>query len=277
MVFTFNPDKEIPDLAGKVFFITGGTAGLGASTTLELAKHNAVKIYISGRNAHSAKKLIEKIQSLTPSPTTTVTFVKCDLTSLSSVKAAATEFLAQESRLDVLICNAGVMATPPGLTSDGFEIQFGTNHLGHAMLIRHLLPLLQATASKEGGEGDARIISLTSLGFKMAPLTGPGINFSELTTPQNKGFMWSWFRYGQSKLANLIYAKELARRYPAITTVSVHPGVVGTGLLEGLSFAKRWFVYITNMGRLLGPEEGAYSQLWAASTAREKLVNWGAL
>ncbi|KAL3475714.1 hypothetical protein BJX99DRAFT_155037 [Aspergillus californicus] len=109
----------------------------------------------------------------------------------------------------------------------------------------------------------------------MAPISGSGINFGDLKTTQDGGFMWSWFRYGQSKLANLIYAKELARRYPNITSVAVHPGVVGTGLVDSLSFVKRWFVILTNFGRFLTPDEGAYDQLWAASTDKKKLVNGG--
>ncbi|KAL3465101.1 hypothetical protein BJX64DRAFT_285963 [Aspergillus heterothallicus] len=266
---TFDP-REIPDLSGKVFFITGGTTGLGAATALELAKHHAARIYISGRNAQAATSVIEQIRGVSK---TDVTFVKCDLTSLSSVKAAATGFLSKEIRLDVLLCCAGVMATDPGLTRDGYEIQFGTNHLGHAMLIRQLLPLLQKSSDNREGGADARIVILTSLGFKMAPLRGPGILFDELKTTQDKGFMWSWYRYGQSKLANLLYAKELARRYPGVTSVSVHPGVIKTGLVEGMSVVKRWFVYVTTVRQMVPLEEGTYNSLWATTTSKENVAN----
>ncbi|KAL2834023.1 retinol dehydrogenase 11 [Aspergillus pseudoustus] len=265
----FRP-QDIPDLSGKVFFITGGTAGLGAATALELAKQNAARIYISGRNAQAASSVIEQIRSVSK---TNVTFIKCDLASLSSVKDAATDFLSKETRLDVLLCSAGIMATDPGLTRDGYEIQFGTNHLGHAMLIRHLLPLLQATSDDREGGVDARIVILTSLGFKMAAFGTSGILFDELKTTQDKGFMWSWFRYGQSKLANLLYAKELARRYPGITSVSIHPGVIRTGLVEGMGAVKRWFVYVSNVGKMVSLEEGAYNSLWATTTSKEKVAN----
>ncbi|KAL4908795.1 hypothetical protein BDW74DRAFT_174027 [Aspergillus multicolor] len=289
----FNPATDISDLAGKIFFITGGTADLGAETTLALAKHNASNIYISGRNAQAAQRIIAQVGALTPPSTTRVQFIECDLSSLRAVKKAASQFLATETRLDVLSCNAGIMASSPGLTEDGYEVQFGTNHLGHALLVREFLPLLQETASRntsadadagvgstatpsasgQGQEqGDARIIILTSLGYKFAAMAGREILFDELRTPLDKGFLWSWVRYGQSKLANLLYAMELARRYPSVTSVSVHPGVVSTNLIGGLTFGKRLFANVTSLGQRLTPE-GSYNSLWAASTTKGKLVN----
>ncbi|KAK2755482.1 putative secondary metabolism biosynthetic enzyme [Arachnomyces sp. PD_36] len=262
----FNPAKDIPDLSGKVILITGGTAGLGAATAVHLAKQSPAHIYISGRNASSADAVIKQVQKT--GSKTKVTFLKCDLASLASVKKAAETVVEHESRLDVLMCNAGIMAVPPALTADGYEIQFGTNHLGHALLIQKLLPLLQSTA--ETG-GDARVILLTSLGFKMHP--GGGIVFDKVKTSQEFSAFGGWIRYGQSKLANLLYARELAKRYPAITSVSVHPGVVSTGLVENLGLWNRVFIYATNMGKLMKAEEGAYQQLWAATTAKSHLKN----
>lgn len=172
---------------------------------------------------------------------TVVSFVACDLASLASVKAAAEKFITEESRLDVLICNAGIMAQPPSLTTNGYEMQFGTNHLGHALLIQKLLPLL--LQNSEGA--DVRIIIVTSIAFRMHPMGG--IVFKDLKTPQDCGAFGSWIRYGQSKLANILYARELARRYPGITSFSVHPGMVNTGLLDTLSFTNRAFVYATTV------------------------------
>ena len=100
-----------------------------------------------------------------------------------------------------------------------------------------------------------------------------GIVFSDLKSEQNFPAFGSWIRYGQSKLANILYARELARRYPSITSVSVHPGVVGTGLVENLGWAKRTFVYVTNLWKLMKPEEGAYNQLWASTTPKGNLKN----
>ncbi|PIG81427.1 oxidoreductase [Aspergillus arachidicola] len=260
----FNPDNDIPDLSGKVIFITGGTAGLGAQSVAQLAKHSPARIYISGRNATNAETIIKEIAEA--GSNTPVSFVECDLASLDSVKRAADDIIAKEARLDVLMCNAGIMALPPGLTKDGYEVQFGTNHLGHALLIRKLLPLLQRTA--ETG-ADVRVIILTSAGYQLHPYGG--IIFDDLKTTQDYGFLGSWKRYGQSKLANILYTRELARRYPAITAVSVHPGVITTGLVENLGWAHRWFIYATTYNQMVTLEEGAYNQLWAATTSKDGL------
>ncbi|GES64931.1 ab-hydrolase associated lipase [Aspergillus terreus] len=264
---SFNPDTDIPDLSGKVIFVTGGTSGLGAATVQNLAKHNPAHIYLSGRNANSASAVIQQVQDSGSSAK--LTFLKCDLSSLASVKSAAEEFLAQESRLDILICNAGIMAMPPATTVDGYEVQFGTNHLGHALLIRKLLPLLTAAGDGDGG----RLVILSSDAHAMHPRSG--ISFDTLKTTQDSGIGASWVRYGQSKLANLLYARELARRYPAVSTVSIHPGVVRTGLADALSWQKRAFIYAMTIGTMMmvSVEEGVLNSLWAATVRREALVN----
>lgn len=166
------------------------------------------------------------------------------------------------------MCNAGIMAAPAGLTQDGYEIQFGTNHLGHALLIKGCLPLLQRTG--ETG-GDARIIILSSSGYRMH--AGTGIQFDSLKTKQDCKPFGPWIRYGQSKLANILYARELAHRYPDITTASIHPGVVNTALVGNLTWGKRAFVHATTVGKRLEPFEGAYNQIWAATTAKENVDN----
>lgn len=246
---------------------------------LSLVKHNAERIYVSGRNQKSAEAVIKQAREA-GSPTK-LTFLPADLADLASVKAAADKVLAQEQRLDLLIANAGIMAKPPGLTQDGYELHFGTNHLGHALLIRKLLPLLQRTAAQGW---DTRVIILTSVAFRMSPRGGGrggaggggggeegGIIFRELRTPMARTVLGSWLRYGQSKLANLVYAKELARRYPDITTVSVHPGVVPTDLIDTLPATKRWFVYLTTAGIRRKPEEGDWSQLWCVAAPKAEL------
>lgn len=211
--------------------------------------------------------LIENVKNAVPNAN--LTFIECDLTSLASVKVAAQKVNSQ--RLDILICNAGIMAVPPGLTKDGFEVQFGTNHLGHAMLIKQLLPVLLHTAEQRGS--DVRVVLLTSLGIRMHPKGG--ILFQNLKTTQDVGAFGPWIRYGQSKLANILYAKELARQYPNITTVSVHPGTVETSLVGNLGFANKALVYVGNMGKLVTPAQGAFNEVWAATCNKEKtkLVN----
>ncbi|KAH0544758.1 hypothetical protein FGG08_001125 [Glutinoglossum americanum] len=261
----FNPDNDIPDLSGKVIFITGGTAGLGKESIQALAAHNPSHIYFTGRSTSRATALIDSLR--TQHPTAPITFLNCDLSSLSSVVETAKAFLAQSQRLDVLICNAGIWALTPGLTTDGYEIQFGTNHVAHALLIKLLLPTLLRTA--EEPNSDVRIVSLTSAAFAAHPVGG--IRFHDIKTPQDKGFFGMWTRYGQSKLANLLYAAELARRYPSITTLAIHPGVVKTDMVNSLGYLDKILLHFAQLGRPVSPEEGAWNQLWAATGAREEM------
>jgi len=179
------------------------------------------------------------------------------------------------------MCNAGIMALPAALTEDGYELQFGTNHLGHALLIKLLLPCLLKTAEIPGSA--VRIVNLTSTGARMTP--PGGIEFADLQTKQDdfqkfglryRYFPSSWLRYGQSKLANILYAAELARRYPSITSVSIHPGVVDTDLIGKLmqdNFAVRAANSFLRATVLRTVEQGAYNQLWAATAKKEEIVN----
>ena len=161
-----------------------------------------------------ADELITRLA--TTHPDVPVTFIQCDLADLKSVQAAAQRFLGQADRLDVLYANAGVMALPPSQTKDGYETQFGTNHMGHALLIKLLLPLMLRTA--EEPQSDVRIINVSSIAYKQAPKEG--IAFDTLKTPQaDLGSLipgGKWARYGQSKLANMLYTRELAQRHPKI-------------------------------------------------------------
>jgi NAD(P)-dependent dehydrogenase (short-subunit alcohol dehydrogenase family) len=156
------------------------------------------------------------------------------------------------------------MALPPGKTKDGYEKQFGINHVAHALLIRKLLPTLENTAK----EHDVRIISLSSLGAQIAM---GGIDFGALKSSQDL-FFGRWRRYGQSKLANVMYANELARRYKNLTAVSLHPGVIhSTELQTGLPFAHVAFARVGSIGQGISMEEGAYNTEWAATTDKKHL------
>ncbi|MCJ1356650.1 MAG: hypothetical protein MMC33_006645 [Icmadophila ericetorum] len=267
---TFNPEKEIPHLSDKVILVTGGYAGLGKATVQALVKHSPSHVYIAGRNTEKGAEMIDEIKTSTPNAA--ISFLQCDLASFVSVEGAARQFQLSSQRLDILICNAGVMCLPPGLTQDGYEMQFGTNHLGHALLIKLLLPTLLRTAQEL--QADVRIITLASSRFRHTP--PGGIVFKDLRNTQAHLRFGSWSRYGQSKLANVLYTKELARRYPGILSVSLHPGVVDTQLAttwtRGSSFlqAGQWMLRKTV---LKSPEDGALNQLWAAFGRREKLVN----
>lgn len=161
----------------------------------ELAKHNPAHIYFTGRNATAAETIISNIAKSNPS--IPLTFLEMDMGSLSTVKAAMKRFA--HDRLDILMCNAGVMASPAGLSKDGFEIQFAINHLGNAMVIQQLLPILKKTAEEPGS--DVRMIALTSTGWRGHPRGG--ILFGEVRTTQ-EGIAGSWIRYGCVFLARLI-------------------------------------------------------------------------
>ena len=156
------------------------------------------------------------------------------------------------------------MCVPPSTTKDGYEIQFGTNYLGHALLVSLLLPVLRKTS---GG----RVVTLSSSAFAYAPK--PGIAFESLKAPGSSGMTGPMYTYCQSKLANHLYAKELARRYPDITSVAVHPGIVATPLISKLGWMDRMIVYATNPQRSITSEQGAYNMLWAATTPAQTLAN----
>jgi NAD(P)-dependent dehydrogenase (short-subunit alcohol dehydrogenase family) len=223
----FDPSKDIPDLSGKVIIVTGGNNGLGKESILQLSKHNPSKIYLCARSSSKAQQAIASIKSAIPNAN--ILFLELDLASLASVKSAAETFLAENTRLDILINNAGIMAVPPGLTSDGYEIQFGTNYLGHALFTSLLLPLLLSTSSAPNS--DVRIVNVSSIGVRLAPK--PGLVLDQVKTDMKEGFS-TWELYGQSKLANVLFTKGLAARYPAIKSVAVHPGGVDTGLARGI-------------------------------------------
>lgn len=265
---SFNPETDVPDQSEKVIFITGGNRGIGLETALALAKKNASKIYISARSQSAADSAISTIQSVAPS--IQVTFLPCDLTDLPSVVECARDFLSREERLDTLILNAGIMASPPGLTKQGYEIQFGTNHVGHFLLTRLLLPTMQRTAKLPNA--DVRIVSVASVAHTWAP--SDGIVFPELKSDMN-----SWLtmrRYAQSKLANILFIKELARQATkdnsGILAVAIHPGVVDTGLYQhtqkrmGGTLLYKGLKLIPNV--FIEPLEGAKTQIWAATAER---------
>ena len=164
-----------------------GTAGLGTQSVKALAQHDPEHIYFTGRNRQAGETLIDEIKGATPQ--TNLTFIHMDLSSMAAVKAASRKFI--HDRLDILMCNAGVMDVPPELSADGFEIHFATNHLGHTMLIRELLPVLLKTA--EDPISDVRIVILSSVGWRVKP--GGGVTWSTVTTKQDSIYA-AMVRYG---------------------------------------------------------------------------------
>ncbi|KAH6984286.1 hypothetical protein BKA56DRAFT_614035 [Ilyonectria sp. MPI-CAGE-AT-0026] len=141
----FNPDKDIPNLSGKVILVTGGNNGLGKETVLQLSKHEPAHIFLAARSEAKALPAIEEMCKAVPDAAP-ITFIPLDLASFDSIKQAAASFKAQSSQLHVLINNAGIMGTPAGTTKEGYEVQFGTNYVGHALLTKLLLPMLDKNA-----------------------------------------------------------------------------------------------------------------------------------
>jgi len=207
---------EIPSQLGKTAVVTGATGGLGYETAMALSKAGA-EVILTGRDDRKGQSAIERIGREVIGAK--VTFEHLDLASLASIADFAQRMGARQS-LDLLINNAGVMALPRRqTTADGFEMQFGTNHLGHFALTARLMPLLRRASG-------ARVVSLSSLAHR----TG-FIDFGDL---QGERLYSPWKAYGQSKLAMLMFALELQRRSDAtgwnLTSNAAHPGFARTGL-----------------------------------------------
>ncbi|SPO22089.1 related to Oxidoreductase, short-chain dehydrogenase [Ustilago trichophora] len=265
--------SDIPDLTGRVAIVTGGNSGLGEVSCLELARQGA-KVYMASRTESKAQEAIEKIKKQVP--TANIHFLQLDLTELAAVKKAADDFLSREKRLDILLNNAGVMATPYTFTKDGIELQVGTNVVGHYLFTMLLLPTLYSTSKlpdyAKPDSPTVRIVQVSSMGHLAAP---SDTSFKDLEAvnkqhwPEVKG---TWDRYGKSKLGNILIANELAKLLPKdarIANVSIHPGVVRTGLIRGPS---------ESYGKIIGglnslasrfftaPEDGALTQLYACAS-----------
>lgn len=266
----WQPSSAIPLLTDKVIIVTGGNTGLGLETILQLAAHSPGHIYLAARTASKAESAIATVKKNYPD--VPITHLSLDLTSFASIATAASTFLSASSRLDILINNAGVMALPAGQTAEGYEIQFGTNHIGHALFTHLLMPRLVETAAKP--DSDVRIVNLSSAGHRLAPKGG--IVFEELNGPMANWLTWR--RYGQSKLANILFTEELARRYPNITSVAVHPGVIKTDLyasFEARNPLLKYGMALTSGLFMIGVPDGAKNQLWAATAKKEDIVSGG--
>jgi NAD(P)-dependent dehydrogenase (short-subunit alcohol dehydrogenase family) len=207
---------DIPDLSGKTVIVTGGNSGIGHEAARELARKRA-HVILACRDLGKANEAIAEIHALLPS--VSLEAMALDLASLESVHGFARAFTARSTPLDVLINNAGVMAIPFRKTADGFEMQLGTNHLGHFALTGLLLESLLAAPA-------ARVVNVSSTAHKMGRM-----NFDDLQSA--KGYS-KWPAYAQSKLANLLFTYELQRRLAAAgkraISLACHPGYSATNL-----------------------------------------------
>ena len=250
-------EQNIPDLTGKVAVITGANSGLGFEAAKILAAKGA-HVVLAVRDTEKGKQAAAEIKRAVPAASLEV--LALDLASLASIRRFAEAFPAAHGRLDMLINNAGVMAIPRRVTADGFEMQFGTNHLGHFALTGLLLPLILKTPS-------SRIVTVSS----GAHMFGK-INFDDLQSERSYS---KWGAYGQSKLANLLFAYELQRKLDAAgsgtISVAAHPGYASTNLqsvgpqMEGSKLGERT---MSAANRVLAQSAamGALPEVYAATS-----------
>jgi NAD(P)-dependent dehydrogenase (short-subunit alcohol dehydrogenase family) len=228
---------------------------------------------LAARTESKARDAIASIQTQLSSPVD-IRYISLDLASFKSIRAAAENFQSDSDRLDILILNAGTMGNPPSKTEEGFEVQLGTNHVGHFLLTKLLLPTLQKTVAQIGASGgtpDVRVVTLSSAAHVMSPTT-----FEGMTSTPSLLAGSTWNRYGASKAANLFFAAELARRNPEILSVSVHPGAVNSELYSHAKAAGSFMKHSLNLVAscfFRNVHSGALNTLWAAGTQRDNLVN----
>ncbi|KAM0250500.1 hypothetical protein ACHAQJ_008623 [Trichoderma viride] len=261
----FSPENDIPSQEGKVIVVTGGNAGIGKETILQLCKHSPAKVFLATRNETKAKEAIASINDQLSQPADIV-FVPLNLSNLASVAAAADTLVQSTDRIDLLFLNAGIMNLPPGKTDDGFDIQLGTNHVGHFLLTKRLLPVLKQTAAK--ADSDVRILSVSSA----ANMNSPSFDGIISEGLWKKG---GWTSYGASKAANILFAAELAKRHPEITSVSLHPGMIKTDLYDETregSFFMRYAMAIFGPLIYSDVRYGALNQLWLATADKSKVA-----
>lgn len=249
--------SDIPDQTGRVAVVTGGNGGLGLETARALASKGA-HVILAARNRDKAAAAVSDIRTGTPDASVEV--CSLDLSSLASIRSASEELVQRHPRVDLLINNAGVMAIPERQTVDGFEMQFGVNHLGHFALTALLLgSLLRANA--------ARIVNVTSTGRHTRRPLDP-------TNPHLRGVYTPWGAYGQSKLANVHFTLGLQQRFEeagsGASSLVAHPGMAHTDLQPnsvretGGGTSQRFFAWqAANTG--MPPSRGALPQLRAAT------------
>lgn len=247
---------DIPDQTGRVAVVTGANGGLGLETARELARKGAL-VVMGVRNQEKAERAFADIESEIPDAR--LELRELDLASLASVKVFAERVIAEHPTIDLLVNNAGVMAIPRGLTDDGFEMQFGTNHLGHFALTARLTPALINTPG-------ARVVTVTSTVRHVATKLDPDdLALEHKYSP--------WGAYGRSKTANMDFALELNRRLEnagaqAVSLVA-HPGYSNTDLqahsARALGGASRRFFAKTVQWVGMPPSKGVLSQLRAAT------------
>lgn len=234
-------------MATKTTVLTGATSGIGEATAMALAKKGHA-LYLLVRNTEKCEELKQQLVNKTGNKD--IFIVKCDLSDLASVAAAADELNAKLFNINVLINNAGGIFNEWQQSKDGFELTFATNHLGHFLLTNRLMPLLQ--------KGHARIINVSSEAHKMGKA-----NFDNLQQKEGYSAMKA---YGTAKLFNIYFTKSLAEKYAGkgITAYALHPGLVSTGFGVGLSGPAKFLMMLARPF-MIGPEKGAETTIYLAT------------
>lgn len=248
--------SDIPDQTGRTAIVTGAASGIGRETARALAAKGARTI-IAVRNLEKGEAVAADIRSTAPGAQVLVR--RLDLATLAEVRAFAVAFMSEEARLDLLINNAGIMLPPYGKTADGFELQMGTNHLGHFALSGHLLPLLLATPG-------ARVVAVASMAHRQGV-----IDLSDLNWERRR---YNAFQaYGDSKLGNLLFTNALARKLSErganAMAVAAHPGWTRTDL-QRHSSAFEFFTPLVAQGTA----DGALPSLRAATDPDAKSADY---
>ena len=244
--------SDIPDQSGRVAIVTGANSGLGLVTARELARAGA-RVVMACRNQEKGREAVRAVRVRAPG--SELELEALDLASLDSVRSFAVRVRERHDALDLLINNAGVMATPRRETADGFELQFGTNHLGHFALTGLLLDMLE-------GHEDARVVTLSSGAHRSGRIAFDNLG------GEHRYFRWR--AYGQSKLANLMFALELDRRLRAagssVKSLAAHPGWAATNLqTSGPPKLDALLMALPNRFYAQSDEMGALPTLYAAT------------
>jgi NAD(P)-dependent dehydrogenase (short-subunit alcohol dehydrogenase family) len=232
-------------LKGRDILVTGSTSGLGLETVRVLAQRGA-RVFATGRTKEKANAARERVPGV-------IVPVECELSNPASVRGCVAFLKAEGVKLDAIIANAGIMALPELKQAHGYELQFFTNHIGHFLLITELLSELKE---------EARVVVLSSGAHKRAPKVG--IEFDNLSG--ERGYN-AWRAYGQSKLANLLFAKQLAKRLQGtkVTANALHPGVIKTELGRSMSPVVRLVLSAASPIALKSVAEGAATQCYVAT------------
>ncbi|KIG17630.1 Retinol dehydrogenase 13 [Enhygromyxa salina] len=238
------------DMSGKTVLITGGNSGIGRYTAIGLARMGA-KVVFTSRNLRKGDVARAELREIVNKQQ--VDCMELNLSSFRSIEQFAKQFLAKYPRLDVLVLNAGSVLDTRRVTDEGFEMTFGVNHLGHFFLTQLLRAHLEAAS--------ARVVVVASDAHRGAR---SGLNFDDLMFERAyKG----WAAYSASKLANILFANELGRRFEGVTANSLHPGVVRTGFARDGDVSNVFARAAISIARpfLIGPERGAQTSIYLAS------------